>query len=203
MCSPGSGSAAADGAVQIRPLPITPVVVVYAARLPGEQPFRSERFDVHAPVLKDHLAYCRGLADLWHEPVTIINVEHDMEVSDKLIADLIDCPEPLCTRPYKCYFEVGRKRQVPLFAQHVFAPKYGHARRDGEHMLNLWAKGVRPIREDDRYADFAAAGFLKLAPEARVRPLEIDGWQGVEACIFQGCSGRYHLHWPEIEHFHK
>lgn len=158
-------------------------VLVVASYLPGETPFVSQRFDVVPVLCVGDFDYSRGLASAWATGKTVVNVEHDLEVSDDLIAALVDCPEPLCSWAYLVY---------PVSGIHD-GPAYPFTAGNP----GPW------IREGEQWADWAAPGFIKVRPDARTGPLPEKHWLGVEAATNFHTPGRWHIHWPAVEHHHR
>lgn len=165
-------------------------VQVVAARLPGENPHASQ-YKISTPVLRGDFDYWKALHDVWYGPDTLVNVEHDMEFSDELVQGLLDCPHPLCTYPYLCWI---RER-----GHYVYTPT-----ADGR-----WVSEGRP------WADTSTLGFVKIAPEARVRPLRRMIWKFLEHSVCIAVAGfsqvekdvlgnrrAWHVHWPAVKHFH-
>jgi hypothetical protein len=58
------------------------------------------------------------------------------------------------------------------------------------------------ITEGIERAAYSGIGFCKIAPEARVRPLERDTWRGLEWQVNAATEGDWHVHWEPIEHHH-
>ena len=174
--------------------PATGNVVVIAARMAGDEPHRSDQYDVRTPVLAagDAYAYWRELSRLWRHPVTLVNVEHDMEFSDDLVRDLVECPHPLCTHAYRVWINNIR--------EWIYCP----------------TRDQRWITHGVEWAHTSSLGFCKIAPEARTRSLKRLPWKFLEHGVCDavtGCSAavvgdaplaapQWHVHWPEIEHFH-
>jgi hypothetical protein len=75
-------------------------------------------------------------------------------------------------------------------------------------------KGVRNckwIEQGDEWANWSSIGFCKIGKEARIKPLDRMFWQYLEHAInrvvAQGPYGYgaglvWHIHWPEVVHFH-
>jgi hypothetical protein len=122
---------------------------------------------------------------LWPSDKAIVNVEHDMEVSDELIQQLLDCPHPLCTFAYKLYWPSTHQAQ-PHYAQRDGGPNYGE-----------W------IKEGVECCGFSGIGLCKIAPEARACPLADSHWSTVDCAISRSTEGDWHVHWPEVEHYHR
>lgn len=127
--------------------------------------------------------YWEGINALWDSDQDLILVEHDMEFSDDLVAELLSCPHPTCAYPY-VVMPVG-------WPGKTWSASYG----------SLW------VAEDTPYASFSSIGFCKLTAEAR-RGTDFGGravWNKVEgsvhlAAIQNKCL--WHLHWPAIQHHH-
>lgn len=171
--------------------------VIAASHLPGEEPHRSENFQVRPIECKDEYSYWQGLRDLWQTTGTLLNVEHDMEFSDELVQGLLDCPHPLCSYAYRVWM-VG-------LTQWVYCP----------------TRGGHWIGQGDEWADTASLGFCKIAASARERvPIRMP-WKFLEHSICNAVGTvtllesipdgyhrpvwdetRWHIHWPEIGHFH-
>jgi len=122
---------------------------------------------------------------VWGTDATIVNVEHDMECSDELIQQLLDCPHPLCTHAYKLYWP----------STHQVRPHY--AQRDGGPNYGEW------IKEGVEWCGFTGIGFCKITPEARVSALVESPWQTVDCDVTKATEGPWHVHWPEVEHYHR
>jgi hypothetical protein len=152
-------------------------------------------FDLHVPILgEDPYGYWRALNDHWGHGRTIVNVEHDVEFSDRLVQELVDCPHPLCTYAYRVY--------IQRRGYWIYAPT-----RDGK-----W------IAEGDEWADTASLGFTKIAASEQGQPLDRLPWKWLEhavcgavagtgsawdaGCLNRGRDRAWHVHWPEIGHYH-
>lgn len=174
-------------------------VIVISSYLPseGEKPYRSKEFRVVAlPCRTSHdglFDYSRGLQAVWGSDSTIVNVEHDMECSDGLIQNLLDCPHPLCAHAY-----LLRKSGPYAYRNGPLPPAGGYE----DH----WLKG------GEEWATFGGIGLVKITPEARVRPLPEREWSTVDIVVTKACEGpevvpgghhlgrRWHIHWPAIKH---
>lgn len=164
-------------------------VVVVSSVLVGEATTRT-RHPVHPVVCEDPLDYYRGLAAVWDTADTLVNIEHDVESNDRLIDELVGCPELACARPYL----IRHLNKPPFFGCAV-----GPAKDCG---WGPWFVRSRWVDESDVWADFASPGFIKVSPQVR-GPLGPEcAWQGVELAINEAVDARWHLHWPAVEHFH-
>lgn len=173
---------------------VAPETLVVSSFLPGNRPFSSELFPVMGVECVGELSYWGGLSSQWDSDHTLINVEQDMEFSDQLVAELADCEYPLCAYPYQVYpnalgrFIYCATRTVPGLDP------------DGHPNDPVW------IEPGDEWAVWSSIGFCKIAPAARVRPLDSMFWQYLEHSINR-VTGKYaglqwHIHWPEIVHGH-
>ena len=153
--------------------------VVVSSFLPGEGHYRSKRFTVRAIECDDAFGYWRGLSSIWDGP-TFVNLEHDLEVTDEQIAELLECPQPLCSWAY----------QMHWISTHLAADVYAHSNNG------------QLIAEGAEWADWSAIGLIKIAPEARIAPLRQVVWGQVEQAIAEAVSGPWHMHWPAITHHH-
>ena len=153
-------------------------VIIVSSVVPGESPIESEAYRVQPLRCEDDHSYGRGLAALWTTSATVVNVEHDMEFSDALVADLLACPEPLCSHAYQVWPSAWRR----------FV--YAHS-KDG-----------RWLEQGDSSADFSSIGFCKLAPAGRTGELKTYPWRYVEQAVNTAVAGEWHIHWPAIKHHH-
>lgn len=158
--------------------------VIMITRLPGDREWLSGKWDTTVVDCggDDH-AYGRALAEAWASDRTVVNVEHDLECSDELIQELLDCPEPLCARTYLVY-AVSGIHDAPAYPFCVTNP-------------GPWVTG------GEEWAAWAAPGFFKATPEARMPNLPVRHWLCVEDVVNDWVTTRWHLHWPAIEHDHK
>ena len=169
--------------------------LVVASYVPPEKHLRSKQFRVVALPCTDEFSYCRGLQALWDTDHTIVNVEHDMEYSDELTQNLLDCPFPLCAHAY-----LLRKSTHYCYRNGPQPPAGG--------FLDHW------IHEGAEWATFGGIGFVKITPQARVRPLANREWQTLDIEVTRAVEGpdvvppsvwegrRWHIHWPAVDHDH-
>lgn len=154
--------------------------LVICSHLPHEGHFESERFTVAPVRCDDDYSYWRGLEKHWDGPDTLLNVEHDVGVTDAHLAALTDCPHEACTWAYLCHWaSTGLARSI--FAQSV---------------------NGSPITEGDEWADRSGIGLVKIAASARVAPLRREQWPRVELAVADAVAGPFHLHWPPVTHHH-
>src|SRR5581483_6657223 len=76
-------------------------VLVIASHLPGEGVLQFDRHRVDPVECAGDFDYWAGLARHWDGPLTLVNVEHDLEASDVHVDALLACPHPLCTWLYR------------------------------------------------------------------------------------------------------
>ena len=157
-------------------------VVVVASYLPGETPFKSSRYEVRPVECVSVFDYSAGLAAAWATDQTVVNVEHDLEVTDDLIAGLVDCPHPLCAQTY------------PIHASPDGVPFYPYTATQPGPWIDYGAVS----------ASWAAPGFIKVSAAARFGPFPAEKhWLSVEMATNYYVAGRWHLHWPPVEHYHQ
>jgi hypothetical protein len=137
---------------------------------------------------------------LWERPVTVVNVEWDMEYSGELARRLIDCPRPICAHAYLLYRASYRALTTPRWAFQVSTS----GQTPPIASLSRWsARGWRWLERNEEWADFGGIGFLKVTPDGRSGPLARDAWRGVETSVAASLTGRIHVHWPGVEHYHQ
>ena len=160
------------------------MAIVVASYLPGEGPcLRSTRFELTRVECRGPYDYWRGLAKAWATDETVLNVEHDIELYDADIDDLLDCPHPLCTRAYECHWI------TTSLPRDVFP--MGHDRYQTDF-----------TEEGTEWANWSAIGCIKVAPEARSRVLLMARWQNVEMAVEETITPPWHVHWPPLKHHH-
>lgn len=173
-------------------------VIITSSYLTGEEPVKSERYDVHGIECKrEHgeFDYCHGLQEAWMTDKTVVNVEHDMEFSDDLVDDLVNCPWPVCAFAYQVF---------PTALQHWI---YCATSEKSNGKLSWLNRG-------DEWAYWSSIGFCKIAPIARIKPLDRLFWQWLEHSVNRvvgnymnagGAGYNWHIHWNEghgIKHNH-
>lgn len=135
----------------------------------------------------DGFGYWAALNQAWGSPDVIVNVEHDMEYSDELEQELLDCPHTLCTHAYRMH--------------HIATlPKGFWAHMTAGPAIDWVSPGVE-------WASWSALGFCKIAPEVRGVPIARASWQVLEQEVnvaLRACMRplRWHVHWPGVEHYH-
>lgn len=123
----------------------------------------------------------------WASNRVLVNIEHDMECSRELVAELLTCRHPLCTHAYRMYLP---------------RTYWAHGRVT-DYRLRETGEGIQWAAEGQEWADWSAIGFCKVGPEARVAPLARTEWSGVETAVNLAVGERWHIHWPGVEHYHK
>jgi len=157
-----------------------PEAVILASHLPNEGHFRSSLVPTVSLPCLDDFSYWGGLERLWPCGRTIINLEHDLAVTDEHIRSLLDCNFWLCTIAYRVHW-VTTGHPTSLFAHH----------RHG-----------KPISRGDEWADFSGIGLCKIGRDARVGELRREPWPRVEMAVGDAVRGLWHVHWPEATHHH-
>ena len=156
--------------------------VVLASHLPGEGHVRSKRYKVQAWACVDPFDYWRGYASVWESNLTILGLEHDVEVTDEHFAALLACSADLCSAMYPMHWcSTGMFEDV------------WPARNN-----SLFVKGGEPTSEQ------SAIGCVKITPQARIGPLEQAPWNRLEVSIEKAVQGPWCLHWfdPPLRHHH-
>ena len=133
--------------------------------------------------------YWRGLAEHWDHPGPLVNVEHDIEVTDEHVAALLACPEPLCSWAYECHWaSTGLDHDV------IAA---GNGRRDPRSNPDPDC-----LVGGEEWAAWSAIGLVKLTADVRVGPLRREPWQRLELAVHDAVRGPWHMHWPLVNHWH-
>lgn len=135
----------------------------------------------------DAFAYHAALDAAWSERGALINVEWDMEDTPALVLDLLACPQPLCTYAYLLYEPTTREAEPHYAQSSVWMAEGGH-----------WiARGVE-------WCEWSGIGFCKVERGVRREgPLARQPWMGVEIAVNEAVRGPWHVHWPEVEHYHR
>jgi hypothetical protein len=167
------------------------MVTIYAARLWHEPLKMFGSRPIYSPVCNSEYDYWAGFSELWSGDDTIVNVEHDMETSGRLVDELVDCLYPLCTYAYQIH------HRGPDFYAQGWQSIYRGPRARGEDIR--WLQGA-----SEHQCDLSGLGFCKITRDARKdATLSRCVWQGVEREVNMAVSKRWHVHWPEVEHFHR
>ena len=176
--------------------------VVVSSFLPGEEPFKSDVYAVLGVECVSEFSYWQGVSSVWQKGLTVVNVEHDMEFSDDLVAGLLDCPHDLCAYAYSVYPTALGRYIYCATRDRITDEEFDQGKRPG------WITGPA-----DEWADWSSIGFCKIAPAAQTAPLDKMFWQWFEHCINRVTTAtvqqgslairrRWHIHWPEVQHHH-
>jgi hypothetical protein len=135
------------------------------------------------PVLcVDDFSYWAGLNEAWDSDVTICNVEHDIELADSHLDELLACPYGACTYIYRCHWiSTG----IP---GGVIAAGRGERRLDQ-------SADPKCLRGGEHWASWSAIGLIKVTREARVAPLRREPWQRLELAVHDATERPWHAHW--------
>lgn len=164
--------------------------LIVCSHLPGEGHFESDRFTVVPALCEDEYDYWAALNVVWSSDVTIVNLEHDLEVSDAHIAALLDCPYGACAWAYRCHWASSG---IP---GGVIAAGRGERRHGG-------TGDPRYLQGGEHWAAWAAIGLVKIVPAARIAPLRREPWQNLELAVHDATERPWHIHWtPELKHHH-
>ena len=176
-------------------------VIVTSSYLSGDEPFKSDRYyvqGIECPKEHGEFSYCYGLQDAWMTDKIIVNIEQDMERSDDLVDGLVNCPHPLCAYAYQVY--------PTALGRYIYCAVAERHRKGGPD--TSW------LEVGDEWAIWSSIGFCKIAPSARVKPLDRIFWQWLEHSVnrvvgtYKNAGGaclQWHIHWNEgtgIQHLH-
>lgn len=163
--------------------------LVVCSHLPGEGHFESDRFEVLAIECAGDFDYWQGLATVWGSDRILINVEHDMGVTDEHVAALAACRYGACGWAYRCnWISTG----VP-----------GGVIAAGRGVRSLDQSGdPKYLQGGEHWAAWAAIGLVKITPEARVGPLRREPWGLLELAVHDATERPWHMHWPIVNHWH-
>jgi hypothetical protein len=134
--------------------------------------------------------YWQAFADRWDDQeLVLVGVEHDMDASDKHIAALLACPEPLCSWAYCVHWaSTGLPYDVIAAGMGARDPE---TNPDPEH-----------LQGGEEWAAWSAIGLCKIAPEARIAPLRREPWQRLELAVHDAVKRPWHMHGPPVDHWH-
>ena len=147
--------------------------LVLVSYLPDEGHYQSQLYKTVSVLCDTDTAYWRGIADHWEQPLSIVNIEHDIEWTDAQISELLDCKYDACSFVYKCHWATT---QQP----------------NGSYAATIDGRFIAP---GDEWADWSAIGFIKIAPAARIAPLREVVWNRVEDAIDEAVQKPWHMHW--------
>ena len=174
----------------------TQSAVVLASYLPSEGHFESDRFEVVGIECWDEFDYWVGVAAWWDSDRTLVLVEHDIQVSDEHITELLACPHPLDSWAYRCHWiSTG-------VAGGVIAAGTGERGTD-------WHPAPGFLTGGEEWAAWSAIGLVKIAPEARIgRVLRRETWNRLELAVHDAVKRPWHMHGNAVggaqlvPHFH-
>ena len=151
--------------------------LVLSSYLPGEGHYQSKLYKVIPVLCDDDRGYWRGFAKYWEQPLSIVAIEHDVEVTDSQVNELLACKYSLCAFAYPIHWaSSGNPNEV-----------FPHT------------KNGTPIEPGEEWAEWSAIGCLKMTPESRIAPLLECTWRRVEDAINAAVSGPFHIHWDYDE----
>ena len=202
-------------------------VIVTSSYLTGEEPVRSDRYEVQG--IECHTEhgefdYCDGLQKAWITNKVLVNIEHDMEHSDALIDGLVNCPYPVCAYAYQVYPTALGRYIYCATSRKVWKEedeadyRMGHEGTNPSDLSGVNAfdreLGVRKVGDEyiswldegDQWAVWSSIGFCKIAPVARTKPLDRLFWMYIEHSVNRsvgkymnagGANYDWHIHWNE------
>ncbi|GAC1530904.1 MAG: hypothetical protein NVS3B1_23600 [Marmoricola sp.] len=130
--------------------------------------------------------YWAGLKAHWDTPGPLLNVEHDMDVSDRHLQTLVDCPHDACSWAYHTHWaSTGLSSDVI-------------AARSAE-----WNDpAANYLQGGEEWAAWSAIGLVKITARARIAPLRREPWTRVELAVNDATARPWHMHWPPLTHHH-
>ena len=126
---------------------------------------------------EDHEAYSRMLASWWRSGEDLLIVEHDVEVSPELVAEMAACASPLCSAPYQIY-----EGDEDFLA---------HLVRDGVHWSVATILGATKI---------TARARARSDPPGPTHWALLDGQLTSSLAHDNGCEWHLHTSYPPIHH---
>lgn len=166
-----------------------PEPLVVCSYLPGEGHFESKRFEVVGLECRGEFDYWAGVAAHWESAETLVLVEHDIEVTDEHIAELLACPHPLDSFAYRCHW-ISTGIDGGVIAA-------GAGERDFYRQPDAYY-----LQGGEEWANWSAIGLVKIAPEARIAPLRREPWSQLELAVEAAVRRPWHMHWPPVTHHH-
>lgn len=132
--------------------------------------------------------YWQALNTLWVTPVDIINIEHDIEATKDHVDELINCKYALCTYAYLVYSATHGEPD----------PRWCHWHKGHNNTLYQGSEG-------DKFADFSGIGLCKIGGMQRLKThlSTPRGWRHLDVMVNRRKFGKWHVHWPAVEHNHK
>lgn len=136
--------------------------------------------------------YERALRHAWRWPGDLIVLEHDKAATAAELIQIAACPHPLCAWAYSIY-PVGTGLPAAVCAHRQWDP----------------ALGASWLSEGQSQADLVGLGLVKVAAAVRdaVPPRWATGaFHDLDARVSDHLALRaglrWHVHWPEIPHYH-
>ena len=154
--------------------------LVICSRLAGEGYYHSLRHETRPVLCADDYSYWRALAEVWESDRTLVNIEHDMDVRERHLTELLACPHGACSWAYRCnWISTG-------------IPGGAIAAGQGD-----WRDPVNPrvfVAGGEEWAEWSAIGLVKITPEARIGPLRREPWGTLELAVHDAVKRPWHLH---------
>lgn len=166
-----------------------PHEIVVCSHLPGEGHFVSDAYRLRPVLCVDEFDYWAGLSEMWDSDLTIVNVEHDIEVEDGHLDELLACSQPLCGFAYRCHW-VSTGIDGGVIAA-------GTGERDVHRQPAAYY-----LQGGEEWAAWSAIGLVKFTPEARIGPLRRESWSHLELAVEAAVKRPWHMHWPPVPHHH-
>lgn len=146
----------------------------------------TDRYEVVHWPCDNFLRYHDLIRRYWESDADLILIEQDVVPTIDQLAELLACPEPVCTVPYW----IGPASSGQLGA-----------------LISIHDGAARPYDETVMRAPHSALGCVKLAASwrASVAVPARSLWYAVENAInvrVQASVGTWHCHWPICAHYH-
>lgn len=183
--------------------------LVYSGYVPPLRPFKSAEHNVIDYRLDKPEDYSIGFiatlarAEIWHMP--FINVEHDMEISDSHVDELMACPHEFCTfaykihKPHMVFLDLGRVG--PYEGDYLAHNAQCDWFTDGNEQ-----RAFRPVPDDAETCHYTGIGFVKITPDIYAPNIPICHWTDLETHVNDmviRSGNRWHIHWPAVQHWHR
>jgi hypothetical protein len=147
----------------------------------GEGYYHSLHHETRAVLCSDDFDYWRALADVWESDRPICNIEHDIDVREHHLTELLACRHGACAWAYRCnWISTG----IP---GGVIAAGTGARDPQSNPDPGYLAGG-------EEWAAWSAIGLVKIAPEARIGPLRREPWGSLELAVHDAVKRPWHLH---------
>ena len=154
--------------------------LVICSRLAGEGYYHSLHFETRPILCQGLFDYWHGLAEAWESGRVLVNVEHDMDVRERHLTELISCPHSLCSFAYRTHW-----------ASNGVGDLIAAGTGDRDRVTN---PDPGYLQGGEEWAAWSAIGLVKIAPEARIGPLRREPWNTLELAVHDAVARPWHMH---------